>query len=246
MPIYRLTLEYDGTDFEGWQVQATGHRTVEDTVEQALARVAGQRVHVVGAGRTDAGVHAEGQVASVALRRDIEPEELRRSVNAVLPRDLAVVGLVRADDGFHARRAALRKLYRYVLWNGPAPSPLRTRRSHRVRHPLDLAAIRRAATDLVGTHDFASFQGAGSPVGTTQRTLVRLAVEGEAGGEVRLLFEGDGFLRHMVRNLVGTLLDVSRGKRDPASMPALLGARDRALAGSTAPAQGLTLVRVFY
>ena len=108
MPIYRLTLEYDGTDFEGWQVQARGHRTVQGTLERALAGVAGQRVLAIGAGRTDAGVHAEGKVASVALRRDVEPGELRRSVNAVLPHDLAVVGFVRAADGFHAQRAALR------------------------------------------------------------------------------------------------------------------------------------------
>ncbi len=246
MSIYRLTLEYDGTDFEGWQTQASGHRTVQETLERALARIAGQPVLAIGAGRTDAGVHAEGQVASVTLEGDVEVSGLRHSLNSVLPPDLAVVDLASAPDGFHARRDARRKLYRYAIWNGPAPSPLRARRSHRVRRPLDLAAMRRAAADLVGTHDFASFQAAGSRVVSSERALLRLEIEGDAEGEVGLWFEGTGFLRHMIRNVVGTLLEVSRGKRDPASMPALLGARARSLAGPTAPARGLTLVRVFY
>ncbi len=246
MPIYRLTLEYDGTDFEGWQVQARGHRTVQGALEHALARVVGQRVVVTGAGRTDAGVHAQGQVASIALEGAVEAAALSHSLNAVLPPDLAVVALARAADGFHARRDARGKLYRYSLWTGSAPSPLRARRSHRVHPPLDPAAMRRAAFDLVGSHDFASFQTSGSPTTTSARTLRRLDIEGQPGDEVHLWFEGDGFLRHMVRNIAGTLLEVSRGKRDPASMPALLGARDRSLAGPTAPARGLTLVQVFY
>ena len=245
-PVYRLLLEYDGADFEGWQAQPSGHRTVQGTLETALQRVTGERVRVTGAGRTDAGVHAEGQVASVALSGAAEPERLQRALNGVLPADLAVRGLEAAADAFDARRDATGKLYRYSVWNAPVPAPLRRRRALWLRRPLDLPAMRRAAADLVGSHDFRSFRAAGSSVRTSVRTLRRLEVRGEAGGAVELWFEGSGFLRYMVRNLVGTLLEVGSGRRDPGGMPVLLAARDRARAGPTAPAHGLTLVEVSY
>ena len=203
-------------------------------------------MRVVGAGRTDAGVHAEGQVASAWLETRLEPEVLRRALNAKLPRDVAVREAERATEGFHARRDAKGKRYRYQVWNGAAPSPLRARRFHYVRERLALDPMRAAAAPLVGVHDFASFQAAGSNVKTTRRTLERLDVAGAAGGEIRFELTGDGFLRHMVRNLVGTLLEVGRGRRSPDSLPGLLGARDRTLAGPTAPACGLTLVEVIY
>ena len=243
---YRLILEYDGTDFEGWQVQPGEHRTVQGTLASALERVTGDRARVVGSGRTDSGVHAEGQVASIRLTADLDPDRLRAALNGVLPRDVAVRVVEPAPDDFDARRAALGKLYRYAVWNGPIRSPLRERYWLCLRRPLDLAAMRRAAVDLEGTHDFASFQAAGSDVATTERSLRRLDIEGGTGGPVVLGFEGSGFLRHMVRNLVGTLLEVASGKRAPDGMPALLAARDRRRAGPTALPHALTLVRVDY
>lgn len=246
MRTHRFTLEYDGTGFEGWQRQPEGHRSVQATLEEGIARVTGAAVRVVGAGRTDAGVHAEGQVASARFATRLDPAALARALNAVLPDDLAVVDLAEVPLGFHAQHHARSKLYRYQVWNGAAPSPLRARRSAWVRSPLDLAAVRVAAGDLVGTHDFASFRAVGSRVGTTVRTLSRLDVLGTPGDLVAFELEATGFLRHMARTLVGTLLEVGRGRRRGDSMPGLLAARERAAAGPTAPARGLTLVRVEY
>ncbi len=246
MRTFRLTLEYDGADFEGWQFQPGDHRTVQGTLEQAIARITLERARATGSGRTDSGVHAEAQVASVRLATEMAPERLRRALNGVLPADVVVSELAVAPEGFDARRHARGKLYRYAIWNAPTRRPLRRARSLFLARALDLAAVRRAAEDLVGSHDFASFQAAGSNVKTTTRTLRRLDLTGEAGGALELWFEGSGFLRHMVRNLVGTLVEVGSGRRDPEGMPELLAARDRTLAGKTAPAHALTLVSVSY
>jgi tRNA pseudouridine38-40 synthase len=246
VPTFRLTLEYDGADFEGWQVQPGGRRTVQGVVEGALAEITGVPARVMGAGRTDSGVHAEAQVASVTLATDLSAETLCRALNGVLPRDLAALAVDEAREGFDARRDARGKRYCYRIWNGPAPSPLRRGRFLRVETPLDLAAMQRAADACVGRHDFTSFRAARSHTKTSVRTLGRVDVREVSPGEIEIQVEGDGFLRHMVRILVGTLLEVGRGRRDPASLPATLAARDRAEAGPTAPGRGLTLVRVDY
>jgi tRNA pseudouridine38-40 synthase len=243
---FRLSLEYDGRDFAGWQIQPGGQRTVQGTLHQAFRRVTGREVRVIGAGRTDAGVHAEGQAASVVVETELPPDRLRRALNGVLPPDLAVWECAAAPEGFHARYQARSKLYRYRIWNGESRSPLRARRAHHVPIALDVEAMGRAATLLLGTHDFAAFQTAGSAVRSTVRTLERLDVEGEPRGEINLLIEGDGFLRQMVRILAGTLIEVGLGRRDAAGLPAVLAARERSRAGRTAPAQALTLVRVRY
>jgi tRNA pseudouridine38-40 synthase len=164
----------------------------------------------------------------------------------VLPPDLAVIDAAPARDGFHARRDARSKLYGYRIWSGRNPSPLRARFQHWLPYAVDLDAMARAARHCLGRHDFASFQAAGSDVTTSVRSLTRLDVVGESPGEFELLVEGDGFLRHMVRTLAGTLLEVGRGRRPADSLPALLAARDRRRAGPTAPARGLTLLRVSY
>jgi tRNA pseudouridine38-40 synthase len=240
---FRLVLEYDGAGFAGWQRQPA-QRTVQGALEDALARLAGEPVRVRGASRTDAGVHAEGQVVCARLATDLAPDALRRALNGLLPRDAAVVDAAEAPAGYDPRRAARAKLYRYRIWNGASPSPLRAARTHRAFTPLDLAAMREAAAHLLGEHDFRAFQAAGAAPGPTVRTLHRLAIEGESRGEVRLLVEGDGFLRHMVRILAGTLVEVGIGRRAPAGLPARLAARERAAAGPTAPARGLCLVWV--
>lgn len=246
VPQYRLTVEYDGGRFEGWQLQPTPHRTVQGALHEALLRVTGEPARALGAGRTDSGVHAEGQVAGVKLEREVEPDWLRRALNGVLPADAAITDCERVPDDFHARYDARSKLYHYRIWNGTRRSPLRAARRLWVRGVLDLAAMRAAAEGLRGTHDFQSFQAAGSDVKSTVRTLQRVDVEGEAGACVELFVQGDGFLRHMVRIIAGTLVEVGLARRDARSMPALLAARDRSRAGGTAAAHALTLVRVDY
>ena len=246
MATLRFTLEYDGTDFEGWQSQPEGHRTVQDTLEMALRRLTGKSVRVVAAGRTDAGVHAEGQVASAKIETRLTCPELQRALNTILPRDLAVVGLDEQPGGFHAQHDARSKLYRYRIWNGSCPAPLRRARSHWLRARLDVAAMGEAARGFEGCHDFASLQTSGSEVHDTVRTLYRVEVKGSSGGEIRVEVEGSGFLRHMVRNLMGILMEVGRGRLEPAGVSTLLAARDRGAAPAPAPARGLTLVWVDY
>lgn len=246
MPTFKLTLEYDGSDFAGWQTQHPGLRTVQGELARALAEIAAGPVRLMGAGRTDRGVHAEGQVASAAFETRLDADTLRRALNAKLPGDLAVLRVEAMHDGFEARRAARGKHYRYRVWNSEVPSPLRARRFHRVREPLALEPMREAAAALLGRHDFTSFRGAGSAVKTSVRTLTRLDLEGASGAEVAFCFAGDGFLRHMVRNIVGTLLEVGLGRRAPASVAEVLTAQDRERAGPTAPACGLTLEAVIY
>ncbi len=219
---------------------------MQGVLHEAVARVTGEAARVVGSGRTDSGVHASGQVASLVLEGDPEPLALRRALNGVLPADVAVRACESAPDDFHARYAARSKLYVYRIWNGPERSPLRQLRAHWVRTPLAVAAMRRAALDLRGRHDFAAFQAAGSQVRSTERTLLRVDLSGEAGAELELHVEGDGFLRHMVRAIAGTLLQVGRGRRPADALPTVLAARERRAAGPTAPARGLTLVRVDY
>jgi tRNA pseudouridine38-40 synthase len=243
---FRLVLEYDGTDFAGWQVQAGDLRTVQGCLEAAVAQVTGQTARVTGSGRTDAGVHARGQVANVSLETRFDAAGLLRALNGVLPRDLAVVDAAVVPAGFDARRDARSKLYVYSIWNAAHASPLRSRTHCWVPQELDLAAMSESARACTGRHDFTSFQTAGSDVQTTVRTVSRLTVSGESRGDIAIEVEGDGFLRHMVRNLAGTLIEVGRGRRSPDSMAAILAARDRRRAGPTAPARGLTLIRVCY
>jgi tRNA pseudouridine38-40 synthase len=246
MPNFRLLVEYEGATFEGWQVQAAGARTVQGCLAEAVLKITGQSVVVTGSGRTDAGVHAEGQVASFEAETELTPERLHRALNGVLPREIVVRQVELAPAGFDALRGARRKLYRYRIWNGEARSPLRATRHHHVPQRLDLEAMQRAAPALLGEHDFSCFRAAGSSVKTNVRTLYRVELAGEPGGEISLDVEGSGFLRYMVRNIAGTLLEVGLGRRSPESLPGLIEKRNRDLAGPTAPAHGLTLVTVDY
>ena len=242
-----LTLEYDGSGFQGWQLQP-GERSVQGEIEAALLKVTQETVRVIGAGRTDAGVHARGQGAHFDTASRLGPAALRKALNAVLPEDLAVVAAREVPPGFHARHDAIAKCYVYRVLNRAAPSPERRRTTWHIRSRLDLDAIRQAAACLVGDHDFAAFRGAhgGAPEGErTQRTLDRLEVS-RAGDELRLRAEGRSFLRYMVRNLAGTLVDVGLRRRTPAEVADILASRDRARAGPTAPAQGLCLEAVRY
>lgn len=242
----RFELAYDGTDFAGWQRQRGDTRTVQGTLEAAFAELAGQPVAVTGAGRTDAGVHAERQVATAEFATDLSPDRVRRALNARLPGDLRLLRCSEAPPGFHPRTQARAKLYRYRVWNGPDPQPLLRRCTYHVMGRLDLGAMRQAAAVFVGRHDFKSFETTGSDPGGTVRILEALEISGLPGRELQFEAYGNGFLRHMVRNLVGTLLEFGLGKRRPEHAPDILAARDRAAAGPTAPAKGLVLVRIDY
>jgi tRNA pseudouridine38-40 synthase len=236
---YVARVEYDGTDFAGFQAQPAA-RTVQGELETALARLSGgRRVAVVGAGRTDAGVHAAGQVIAFTWTGRLAAAELERALGALLPPDVAIRGLRRAPAGYAPRRAARYREYRYTVWNGPR-SPLRERTALGVRAPLDVAAMARAGQVLVGRHDFSSFGAADrNPVRTISMVRVR-----KVGRTIVIDVRAESFLRGMVRRIVAVLIEVGRGKMSEAQVAAALAERRPALDGATAPAHGLCLRRV--
>ena len=290
MPPFKATLAYDGTGLVGWQRQASG-TSVQGLLERALSDLDGRDVTVHGAGRTDAGVHALGQVASFALTRSIEADELLRAVNARFPDSVRIVSAEEASASFHARFDATRKMYRYRIWNAALMSPFERAYSWHVPAPLDAGAMHEAALALQGRHDFAAFQASGSTTRSSVRELFlsTVLVNGRVVSRgahtppsradvfhlphppdqpdlpspsfppdaapsrcqhqaalVEYEVTGDGFLRHMVRNMVGSLVEVGRGRRPVEWISTVLVGRDRTLAGPTAPPHGLVLVSVEY
>jgi len=241
----KLTLAYDGTRFVGWQRQAAGE-SIQGLLEEALARFEGRPVTVHGAGRTDAGVHALGQVASVQLTCTHDVATLTRALNAQLPGDLRVLAVEDAAPAFHARFSARTKTYRYVLRNAPVATPFERAYVWHLPEPLDVAAMRQAAGQVVGTHDFAAFQSVGTATPDSVRTVIRSELVAPEPTLLHYEVTGDGFLRHMVRALTGTLVEIGRGWRAPDSIQTLLTRRRRAEAGATAPPHGLFLVSVDY
>ena len=256
MRTLKLTIAYEGTAYVGWQRQSNG-LSVQGCLELALAEIEGTPVAVVGAGRTDAGVHALGQVASVELRHQIAPAELVRAVNARLPSDIRVVAAEVGPESFHARFFATAKTYRYRLLHGAVRSPFDRRYGWHVGEPLDHERMADAGRVLIGEHDFSAFRASGSSTHSSVRTLFELkvgralrdpwSVDGGGGEGVTVIdVRGSGFLRHMVRVIVGTLVEVGRGQRDSAAVEHALRSRDRGAAGQTAPPRGLFLMRVEY
>jgi tRNA pseudouridine38-40 synthase len=252
MTTYRVTLAYDGGDFAGWQSQgATTARTVQGTLEGALSLLTGGgRVVVAGAGRTDTGVHALGQVASFALEVPWEAADLMRALNSVLPADVRVLAAASCTDDFHARRGATSKLYRYVLDTGPIQVPTRRRLAGHVPWALDEDAMKAAAALFLGSHDFASLASAGVSVKTTVRTVTRSEIWRDASAAVGETWvyevEATGFLRRMVRSMVGALVEAGRGTWTVERLRLALEARDRREWPAPAVARGLTLVSVSY
>lgn len=244
MAIVKLTLQYDGTDYVGWQRQPTG-TSIQALIEQALEPIEGRAVTVIGAGRTDAGVHALGQAASVSLTTSLGDETLQRALNAVLPPDVRVIGAARVPDTFHARYSAREKTYEYRIVNASFVSAFEYRYAWHVPQPLDVPAMQAAARALLGWHDFKAFQGAGSDVKTTERHLSALDLTFDPP-RLAIVATADGFLRHMVRTIVGTLVEVGSGRAAPEWVEEVLASRDRSRAGPTAPARGLFLVSVGY
>jgi tRNA pseudouridine38-40 synthase len=242
---YRITLAYDGTGFLGWQRQRVG-RTIQGELETALARLAGgAEVKVAGAGRTDAGVHALGQVASFTLEREPAPAELQRALNGLLPADVRVLDAQRVAETFHARRDACAKLYRYLLDCGGVQPPQRRRFAGFIPWSLDEPALRATAALYLGRRDFLSLASAGGSVKTSVRTVTRSEVAFE-GTTLVYEVEADGFLRKMVRSMVGGLIAAGRGAASVEQLARALDARDRRAWPAPAPACGLTLVRVVY
>jgi tRNA pseudouridine38-40 synthase len=243
----KITLQYDGTNYVGWQRQAGG-TSIQGLLEDALAPIAGTHITVHGAGRTDAGVHALAQVASVSFPGAHESSVLARALNAVLPTDVRVLAVEDMPVDFHARFSAVGKTYEYRIVNAPVVSPFLVRYVWHVPHRLDIGAMKSAAAHLLGAHDFAAFQGAGSDIASSQRTIQAIEWESGSGHDTPLVIRlrGDGFLRHMVRNIAGTLVEIGVGRWAAERMMEILASRDRSQAGTTAPAQGLFLVHVEY
>ncbi|MBF0536923.1 MAG: tRNA pseudouridine(38-40) synthase TruA [Nitrospirae bacterium] len=252
----RLTLSYDGTHYHGWQVQPA-MVTIQGCIEGALRAITSAEIDLVGAGRTDAGVHALGQVATFSSNTRLSPGTIMRALNAILPADIRVMDSEYvADDLFHPRFSARAKRYTYVISMGGVASPFFYRYSWHINHPIDVAKMTTAAGILVGRHDFKSFCASDTDIKTTIREITALRVEqlhllrfmefGIVGDFVRVTVEADGFLRHMVRNIVGTLVGVGRGRVDPKEIDDIIAARDRRCAGENAPARGLFLEQVFY
>jgi tRNA pseudouridine38-40 synthase len=260
MPTFKITLAYDGTDFVGWQRQASGV-SVQGLLEHALRELDGRDVPVAGAGRTDAGVHALGQVAGFSLGRALSADAVMRALNARLPDSVRVLASEETLETFHPRFGARAKRYRYRIWNGPVVNPFERRYAWHIWEPLDVEAMDAAAQLIEGRHDFAAFNASGSAVKSTTRQIF---VSRIADGGLRIGFApesafrdphsailaydvvGAGFLRHMVRTIVGTLVEIGRGRQRPAWMAEVIASGDRAVAGPTAPPEGLFLVGVEY
>ncbi|SET62616.1 tRNA pseudouridine(38-40) synthase TruA [Stigmatella erecta] len=245
MPRLKLTIEYDGSRYVGWQVQRNG-RSVQAELGDALGKLLGAPVEVVAAGRTDSGVHATGQVVCFDTERQLPLKAYHRGLNGLLPEDIAIVRAEEVAAEFDPRRWSRGKRYRYRVSNLPYRSPLRRLTHWEIYAPLQVEAMARAATSLLGRHDYSAFRASDCQAAHAVREVRRLSVEGTAGDAVAFVVEGTAFLKHMVRNLVGTLVEVGKGRRPEAWVAEVLASKDRTRAGPTAPPQGLVLEEVFY
>jgi tRNA pseudouridine38-40 synthase len=247
---YKLLIQYDGTDFHGWQVQEND-RTIQGELERVIGMLDDTEVSVVGSGRTDAGVHAEGQVANVMVRRQFTPDKLRAAINGNLWRDIRILKAEHAPDEFHARFSAKKKTYLYRIVNAPVMSPFWRRYAHHEHKALDIAAMTRAARLLLGEHDWTAFASARSDGESKIRTVLDCTIDSrwDARATANILefrITANGFLRYMVRSIIGTLIEVGRGEKDSDTMQTAIVSGDRSLAGKTASAHGLTLLKVDY
>jgi tRNA pseudouridine38-40 synthase len=239
-----MVLEYDGTNYCGWQAQKNGV-AVQSVLEKCLAKILGKRAPVTASGRTDAGVHALGQVVNVKAAFPMDDKSLLMALNSMLPDDIAIKSVATVSSDFHAIKDALRKKYRYVILNSRVPSPLMARTSWRVPVALDVNRMKKSAAVLVGEHDFRSFMGPRSSIKSTVRNIISLSVK-KRGEQILVDVTANGFLKYMVRRIVGTLVEAGKGKLAHDDIGRILDAADRTMAGPTAPAHGLCLVEVFY
>ena len=241
----KLNIEFDGTKYHGWQRQKED-RTVQQEIENALMTMTARQVTLYGSGRTDTGVHAYGQVANFLCETRLSPEEIQKGLNSLLPGDMVIKECRLVEQSFHARYDAKSKIYHYRILNRSVPAAIGRQYAWFIRKKLDTTAMRSAILHIVGTHDFKSFEGAGSPRSHTTRNV--MAAELIENNDCVIIFkiEADGFLRYMVRNIVGTLVDVGLGKITPAELKHILASKNRSNASATAPAHGLFLVEVKY
>ena len=242
---YKAVLQYEGTRYRGWQTQGNTDNTIQGKLEALLTKMAGEPVEVNGSGRTDAGVHAVGQVISFRCKTENTPEEICRYMNEYLPEDIAVLSVEKAAPRFHARLNAVRKTYVYRIWNAPVRNVFRRRFTTWIQKPLDLDAMEQAAALLCGTHDYRAFCSLKKFKKSTVRAIEKIEI-GKMGQEIRISYTGDGFLYHMVRILTGTLVEVGLGLRKPEEMTEILEGQDRTKAGRLMPPEGLTLENVEY
>ncbi|BBO80604.1 tRNA pseudouridine synthase A [Desulfosarcina ovata subsp. sediminis] len=242
---FRLTIEYDGSDFHGWQRQKND-RTVQEALESVLGIMTREKIVVIGSGRTDAGVHARGQVASFKTTSRLNAGTFCKGLNSLLPDDVVIRACDPMPLDFHARFDVRRKHYRYYILNRPLAPAIGRQFVWHIRKRLDIAAMQQAAAVFPGTHDFKAFEGSGSPRAHTVRTVTRAELTATGEGDLHFDIEANGFLRFMVRNIVGTLVEVGLGKIVPVQVERILASRDRSRAGATAPPQGLFLMKVIY
>ncbi len=255
----KLIIEYDGTNYFGWQTQKLKSKnsirntlyairkfsTIQETLESALRQILQEKISLIGSGRTDSGVHALGQVVNFKTKSRLSVVDIKRALNAVLPQDISVVKTEEAQDNFHARFDAKSKIYRYTLLNNPARSVMLRNYYYFYPHRLNINAMRKAAKLLLGKKDFKSFQASGKKPRSSKRTINKLSIKRQ-GNFIQFDIQSNGFLYKMVRSIVGTLLEVGRGKLNPAEIQRILSQKNRKFAGPTAPAQGLTLIKVIY
>jgi tRNA pseudouridine38-40 synthase len=242
---FKLTIEYDGTGYHGWQRQKED-RSIQAEIETALSTMTRKKISLAGSGRTDAGVHALGQVATFSCDTLLSAEAFHKGLNSILPEDIVITACETVPEDFHARYSSKSKTYEYKILNRPLPAAIGRQYAWHIRKPLDGDAMKQAAARLIGTHDFKAFEGSGSPRSTTVRTIMGVDLYAQPDGYLRFVLRADGFLKFMVRNIVGTLVDAGLGKITPEGFLHILESRDRHLAGITAPARGLTLVKVEY
>ncbi len=244
MRTYKMTISYDGSRYQGWQRQATTDNTIQFILEYSIGKLVGYRVQVDGSGRTDSGVHARGQVASVKLSKLYDERELRMALNRYLPEDIRIVRVELVKNGFHARKNAKGKKYEYYIDCREKPDVFSRRYCYHFPHKLDIEAMREAADNLIGMKNFTSFTDDKDCTDPVRRiTNIKILSNGE---KVRITYYGTGFLYHMARILTGTLLEVGTGQREAAKIPVVIAAEDRSLAGFLAPARGLFLRKVYY
>jgi tRNA pseudouridine38-40 synthase len=240
----KLTLAYDGTEFHGWQIQPEA-RTVQGELRQALSKLFNHEVSVTGSGRTDAGVHAHGQVANVGTVRTMDTDAVLRGTNALLPPEIRVLSVEEVSSDFHARRSARSKTYEYHIWRNPVVSPFHCRYVYAFRYPLNEDAMDRATRSFIGTHDFTSFCATATEIEDRTRTIFEASWERSATTWI-FRIRGNGFLQYMVRTIAGTILEVGQGRIQSEHIPAIFEARDRRLAGPSLPPHGLHLIQVEY
>ena len=241
----KLTIEYDGTAYHGWQIQAKDI-TIQKTIEKALSTMTREKIRLSGSGRTDAGVHALGQVANFKTDSKISADAFFAGLNSLLPDDIVITACEKVEDDFHARFSAKIKTYQYRIFNRPLAIAIGRQYAWHIKKKLDVSAMQKAAEHIIGTQDFKSFEGTGSPRAHTIRTVIHAEVAEKEDGYLIFEITANGFLRYMVRNLIGTLADVGLLKTTPDEFRQILEAKNRDLAGATAPSQGLFLVNVSY